>query len=135
MLFIDGFRGHNGVSGFLISSMFAVLILMIAVYLIDNIGVEPVVGPGVVVASEFIPEYWTTDVSTTTVNNETTTTSTPVYHPDSWSMTIRVDDKTGVLEVSQHEFNIYTVEKNVTVRYIHGRITGGLYIRELLIAN
>lgn len=132
MLFIDGFLWRNGAVGFFMSSVLTGIILLISVYMIDNIGVEPAISSGTVLSSEFVPEHWTTSTSTTTINGITTTTSTPVHHPDAWYLTIQVKGGAGKLEVSYDNFNKYSTGSHVMVSYIHGRLTGGLYIRSLV---
>ena len=134
-IIVDGFTFADGFTGFLMATLMSALILLVStiiicgiVYLADNIGMESQVGYGTIIERTFVPEHTTT--STTYVNNIPVTTTTVI--PDAWYVTIKMDDLTDTMSVTYDYYNHAYKNMNVKFRYVSGRFTGGLYVKEIL---
>jgi hypothetical protein len=85
--------------------------------------------PGHVVGKTFTPAHTTT----TLIYNAATKSSMPhvTHHPDSWSVTVQVDDKVDEMDVSKEFYDAVRKNTGVATEYVIGRFSRGLYLREL----
>ena len=131
----DGFMLRDGFIGFIIAlvmtAVVGFILLLVGwgiIWLVDNVGMERVQGEGTIVSSKFVPAHTTTTYIT--VNNITTPSIT--HHPDAWYVTIQVGELTDSVSVTQNYYNQAQEGQPVSVMYVSGRVTGGLYIKEIL---
>ena len=131
----DGFMFRDGFIGFILAVVVTAVVgflLFLAgwgiIWLADNVGMERVQGEGTIISSEFVPAHTTTTY--TTINNVTTPIIT--HHPDAWYVEIQVDELTDTVSVTQDYYNQAQEGQLVSVMYVSGRFTGGLYIKEIL---
>lgn len=132
--FVDGLTGRDGAIGVMaaiimisVISIFAALIVYGVIYAIDNIGVEPEYGEGVVVKREFIPEH----TDTTYVYNSTTKVSTPVFthYPDEWKVYVDHREEVDWVSVSSQFYHSVSINTKVHISFVTGRLTSGFYLK------
>jgi hypothetical protein len=93
----------------LLSLIFGILINL----LINTVGVKPSQGVGVIVEKTFRARYY----------------SYPRFRPESFTLTVELNNKTGTVEVSPTYYNKAHSGDRVTIRYKVGRFDSGLYIK------
>ena len=132
---VDGFMYRDGFLGFFMSTIMTIVVLFVlllagwgVIWLADNVGMTPVRAQGTIVSSEFVPAHTTTTY--TTINNVTTPIIT--HYPDAWYVTIQVGELTDSVPVTQNYYTLAEKGMPVNVMYVSGRVTGGLYIKEIL---
>ncbi len=55
----------------------------------------------------------------------------PVYHPDDWVLIVRVANDLGEISVSKAHYNRRQIGDSVSVMFVRGRLSHGLYLREI----
>lgn len=126
--------------GTIISILFAALMAMLIglvgyglFYLIDSSFLISSRGAGRIIEKEFTPAH----TSTLLIYNAALKTSTPqiIDYPDDWSLLIELQDKQGSASVDQETFNALAEGSYATVEYVIGRISGGIYIKNVLLRH
>jgi hypothetical protein len=117
-----------------VATILAILVLvLLVIFLIIEVGdrvgpLEIETGTGVVVSKEFIPAH--------TAFIPAGKIIIPVRHPDSWSVTVRVDgsDKTVKVGVEEGFFNAVNPDETwIGFDFTRGRITGRILIEKIWI--
>lgn len=86
-------------------------------------------GKGRVTGKDFTPAH----TSTIMIYNVATKTSMPhiVHHPDDWSVTADVEGLNDSISVTQEFYDSVQPNDWVTVDFVRGRFSGGLYLKEM----
>lgn len=82
---------------------------------------------GSTVGKEFIPAHTTT----TLVSTGKTTVPVTNYHPDRWTVTVRVGDRQDHIDVSREYHNSAEIGKTVVAEFVNGRMSGDMYLRAI----
>lgn len=85
-------------------------------------------GEGVVICKSFTPAHTTTQIITTGKS----TIPIKHFHPDKWEITIELNGDSDKIIVSETYYNASKRGDRVWIRYSTGRISGGLYIKEII---
>jgi len=129
---IEGF--WDGVGRFflwLVMLIVVVLILWGIYYLVDSVGRPKHEGYGNISGFGHSEAY----TSTTYVKSGDIMIPITTYHPESWSVFIKVGDKEGSIGISESFYNYAKSNDRVYVTYTLGRISGKLYIKDFSTIN
>lgn len=125
-----GWDGRLMLLVFLVLAAMVVTILAALVYWAVDSWFRPLrLGRGTISSKTFTPAHTTTQVAMV----GKTTTVRPVHHPDSWHVTIRMEDgRENRWECSKEDFDRAQGGMVAAVSYKDGRISGGLYIKKAI---
>jgi len=87
---------------------------------------------GVIISRSHSPAHWQPMV--TTIPNGSggsNTIVTQMYIPASWSVTVRMGDRTSSMGCSESYYDDARQDQRVTVHYVDGRLSSRFYVRAL----
>lgn len=108
----------------IILSILALAAYSFSVNVIDSLWLQKQKSCGVVEASHHTPAW----VQQTTIPNNNSSITIPIYHPDEWVLYVMVGDEGGWGSVSQETYDAASVGDDCLVTYMRGRLTGKIYI-------
>lgn len=61
------------------------------------------------------------------------TSMTPIFHPESWYVCVELThlSESGIIDITRKYYHEVTVGDKVTVKYVTGRLSKGVYIKGL----
>ncbi len=104
-----------------------VVVLALLFWLVDSRFLPHSEGSGVIIEKEFTPAHTTT----TLTYNATLKMSTPstIYHPDEWSLLIKIGQEDSWISVSEQYYNRHETGDVISLTYSRGRFSHGVYIK------
>lgn len=110
----------------LCAMLFAILLYGV-VWCIDNINMPRHTGTGVVVEKTYTPAH----VTYTHHKIGDSYIQTPVYHDETFSLTIALKEGSDVVYVPQDYYNAIHTNNSVQCKYVLGRLTNSVYIKSI----
>jgi hypothetical protein len=107
------------------------LVLTGIYYAFDSWFLPNIPAVGYVVSKHFTPAHTTIMM----MYNAATKTSlpTPIHRPDLWEVEITCNGLTDKVSVSKEQFNKLECKTSVKIEYSTGRISSGMYIKNVLV--
>lgn len=130
---------NSGWSGIVAGSLVVALILILiglavwGVFIAADSWFLPVKqGSGLIKGWNHYPAHYQPITTTTSdANGNVSSSTTIVYVPDSWSVTVRIGDRTASMGCSKSYYNKAKQDQPVTVHYVDGRFSSKFYIKAL----
>ncbi|WP_077920441.1 hypothetical protein [Spirosoma sp. 209] len=123
----DSFGYFLGVCMWICVLLMLGLLLIGVLYVADNVGMPVKEGKGVVIGKRIAPAHTTT----TWVMSGKVLVPVITRHPTVWYLDIQVDAQTDEMHVSEARYNKTPIGKTVQCKYVLGRLSEDLYIREI----
>ena len=132
-MFTSGWWGI--IAGSLVVLMLLIIIGLIAwgIFIAADSWCLPVKqGSGLIKGWKYYPAHYQPITTTTTdANGKVSSSTTMVYIPDSWSVTVRMGNRTASMGCSKGYYDNAKKDQPVTVHYVDGRFSSKFYIKSL----
>gem|GEM_PF-1688636 len=89
--------------------------------------------PGIIISRSYDPEHWQPMVtSIPNGSGGSTTIINQIFIPASWSVKVRMGERTANMSCSERYYKNAKQDQPVTVEYVDGRLSSKFYIKSLL---